>query len=725
MTVSRFVRAMVAYLRQYRLAVALLTFGMLVDLAFENGLALSLKFLIDDAIVPRNSDSLVLIISALVAFGVVYGLTAIGRDYLYAQVGTDLLNDIRERMFRHVQELPLTVYERLRPGDITSRFSGDLSTVESAVVVALPAGALALLGLLVGAVLMFVLQWKLALVATAALPLGLLFPRLLGARTSRAAYAVKQRQSEIANVVNENVGAQHVVKAFGLQQAATRSFSMELARLRPLGTRASFLGWMMERTPNLSIVAVHIAVLWVGAVFAIHGQLSVGSLVAFNALFLNVSLSVYGITFAIPELVRGAASYRRIEELLEEPAEEPEPSDAVALGPLRRGITLRDVTVRYDREQPTLDHVCLEIARGESVSLVGPSGSGKSTLVRVILGLDSPETGEILFDGHNLPMITRQSLRAQMAVVFQDNFLFHASIAQNVRIARPDASDAEVQEACRHAEIHDFIVGLPDGYETQVGERGGRLSGGERQRIAIARALLCRPEVLVFDEATSALDPGTEAAVNRTLDALGAGRTTISATHRLAAAVNSDRIVVLAGGRIVEEGTHAELLARGGIYSRLWDKQSGISVSDAGDRARADSRALLPVPMLADLDEALLAEVAAALVTERFGPGEEICVEGEPGDRFYMIARGQVEVVHARAAGEVRVNELEDGDFFGEIALVRNQPRSATVRTLTPTILLSLQRESFSSLCERQEGLQEMLSAAAQERLERSRRLPA
>jgi ATP-binding cassette subfamily B protein len=724
-TLTAFLRAIGGYLRPYRGAVALLGLALIVDVAFENGLALSLKFLIDSAIVPRRFGSLVLIGSLLVGGGVVYALTAVGRDRVYAELGANVLNDIRERMFRHLQELPLSVHERLRPGDVVQRFSGDLSTVESALIVSLPAGTLALFNLLASAALLFALKWELALVGAVALPLGMVLPRLLSGAASNAADLVRSRQAELANTVHENVSAQPVVKAFGLEDESIRSFTTQLAGIRPLAVRASFLAWMMERAPNLSIVAVHVAILLVGAALAIHREISVGSLVAFNAIFLNVSLGVYGITFAIPELVRGAASYHRIEDLLREPADDTEEPDAIALGALRRGIGLREVTVDYGRERLALDRVSLEIARGESIALVGPSGSGKSTLIRMLLALERPTAGTITFDGHDLTRATRASLRAQIGVVFQDNFLFDTSIAANLRVASPAASDAELIEACQQAEIHAFIADLPDGYATRVGERGGRLSGGQRQRVAIARALLRRPNVLIFDEATSALDPATEAQLTRTLETIGVERTTISVTHRLASVVNADRIVVMVEGRIAEQGSHDELLARNGTYQQLWEKQSGVSVNDTGDRATVTAERLRSVPILADLDDALRAEVASALATERHGAGRAVCVEGEPGDAFYIVARGRLEVVQAREPGEARLGVLEVGDFFGEIALITNRPRTATVRALTPTTLLSLRRQALIDLCERDETLRETLAAAVQRRLERSRQLAA
>jgi ATP-binding cassette subfamily B protein len=312
-----------------------------------------------------------------------------------------------------------------------------------------------------------------------------------------------------------------------------------------------------------------------------------------------------------------------------------------------------------------------------------------------------PAVGTVSIDGHDIRGVTQVSIRSQMGVVFQESFLFNATVRENIRMARPDATDADVVEAARAAEIHEFVATLPHGYDTVVGERGGRLSGGQRQRISIARAVLRDPAVLVLDEATSALDPATESALNATLERLGRGRTTLAVTHRLASARNADRIFVLDKGVLVEHGRHDELLQADGFYARLWQRQSGFTLLDDGSRAEVEASRLAEVPLLAGLDLDLLEEVADLFRSEQVPAGRVVVQEGDAGDAFYLVVRGRLVVTRRDPSGtEIRVNVHEDGAHFGEVALLRSGPRIATVTAEIPSLLLTLAREHFVRLLE-------------------------
>jgi len=383
-----------------------------------------------------------------------------------------------------------------------------------------------------------------------------------------------------------------------------------------------------------------------------------------------------------------------VEEVLDEGAEVSDAAGAGVMPPLSREIRFEGVDFSHTREQPTLRGVDFALPAGRWYALVGTSGCGKSTTLSLLMRLYDPAKGRVLVDGADVRGYTQASLRAQMGVVLQDSFLFNLSVRENIRYGRLDATDADVEAAARAAEIHEGILALPEGYDTLVGERGGRLSGGQRQRVAVARALVRSPRLLLLDEATSALDPQTEAALNATLQRVARDRTVVSVTHRLDSVLHADRILVFDRGQLLEEGSHVELLARDGLYAQLWHQQHG----SAGE---VEARLLSRVPIFRRLSAPQVAILARLVATERFAAGELIVREGEPGDRLYIVTQGRVEVVAEGAAGRPRrLAELRDGDYFGEVALLRSAPRTASVRALSPTTALVLARQAFLVLLE-------------------------
>jgi ATP-binding cassette subfamily B protein len=321
--------------------------------------------------------------------------------------------------------------------------------------------------------------------------------------------------------------------------------------------------------------------------------------------------------------------------------------------------------------------------------------------------------------------VSQESLRAQLGVVFQDSFLFRGSIRENIRAGKPDATEAEIEAAARAAQIHELAASWPRGYDTEVGERGGQLSGGQRQRVALARAILRDPPILLLDEATSGLDPATEAAFNQTLAELAPGRTIVSVTHRLLGIAGADQIFVLNQGQLVEWGTHAELLALEGSYARLWRvQQEGLAISPDGRQAEVTPARLRSMPLFAALDESSLAAVAERFSTERVPAGRYLFEQGDAGDKFYLIAHGSVEVIHRDEDGaERRLSVLQDGEVFGEMALLGDAPRTATIRTLAPCLLLTLSVQQFHLVMEHLPGLRAAIEALARERVAQTRDL--
>lgn len=571
-----FVRELCGLLTPYRARTLLQITAISIEQAFHSALLpLSFQLLIDQGLRPGHQAILLQLLVALAAGTVVASAARLWQDYLYAGLGTAVINDLRVKMFAHLQELSMSFFGKHRLGDIMARFSTDLAPVEYAVTMSVPVVIICAIGFLFSVVPMMLLEWRLSLFAITGLFLCCTVgTRRLEKKASEAGYRVRELQSGLSSMVQENVSGQSVVKAFGLHPASLQSFTELTRTVYKHGVRASFLSYVLEDVPNISILFFTLVVLGAGAWLSFHGLLSVGQLIAFHALFVSISSSVYGLTWAVPNLVQAAAGMQRINELLAQRPSVQEQPDAPSLPPLVNSIRLENVTFSYTGEQASLRNVSLDIRAGSSVAFVGSSGSGKSTVMNLIMRFYDPGTGRVTFDGRDVRRFSQASLRAQIGVVFQENILFNTTIRENIRMGNPEATDAQVEAAARDAEIHEFIAGLPDGYDTIVGERGGRLSGGERQRVAIARAIVRDPAILILDEATSALDPVTEASLDETLERVSQGRTVISVTHRLGRVLHADQIFVMDRGELAEQGRHSELLRLGGVYSRLWDSQT-------------------------------------------------------------------------------------------------------------------------------------------------------
>ena len=655
---------------------------------------------------PRDLRLLTVVLASLAGLFAAAALAGIGKDLLLARIVARVLNDVRLAMFEHLQRLSAAFYTRASTGDLVARFSSDLGTLETVLARSLPTLIYAGLQLVISTAVLLWLDARLALITLAFLPICVLGPRLLAGRATEASYQRRQQEAQALAAVQENIAAHAVVRAFALQSERRARFRAQLETLGNATARASYLGSLVGKTTDVGVNLVQLSVIAVGAWLVFNERLEVGGLFAFIGTFVNLGLAISNLSQTIPALVQAATGLRRIDELLDAPVAVTDAPNAVAAPRLTREIHLDHVGFSYSGEQRNLDDVSIRIPAGHSVALVGGSGSGKSTILTLIARFYDPQEGAVTIDGCDVRGVTHASLLAQIGIVSQETVLFDTTVRENLRLARPGATDAAVEAAARAAEIHDFILTLPQGYDTVVGERGGRLSGGQRQRLALARAILREPAILILDEATSALDPATEAGIQRTLERLARDRTVISVTHRLSTAVSADTILVLDRGRVVERGTHADLLALAGVYHRLWQHQSGFVFSEDGQRAEVEARRLADVPVFSALDEVHLAAIADRFDTERYGRDKRVIEEGDPGDKLYIIARGSAEVRKREADGEERtIAVLEDGDVFGEIALLDDVPRNASIVTRTPCLMLTLGRQQFDHLVATVPGL--------------------
>src|SRR5262245_21135964 len=582
---SRFFASVARQMRPYWKSTALVMLACVPQVALETVQPMLLMVLID-AIVGKDVHRVWLAVMGLIGLIPLYVAGNFSGEYMAARVGAFVSNDLRIAAFWRLQAVSVAYYRGRSRGDLLSRFSSDLDAVEFAVATEFPFAFSCLLAIGVGVVLLFVVEWRLALVLCALLPIVIVGPRWLGSRASQASY---QRQRDVAAVMSamdEGLAAHAVIKAFDLQGIALAGFGRRLAKLFRSTVRASLLSGLQGTSISGSGSILLIVAIAGGAALAVRGDLSVGGLVAEIDLLWFVVANLQALSKVVPPMQRAAGGMLRIQEVLDAPQQVVDVAGARPLPPFGETIQFRDVSFGYGDAPQALADVTTTIRAGESIVIVGPSGSGKSTLIGLLLRLHDPTAGAITIDGHDLREVTQLSLRIQIGVVFQQSFLFDTTLRENIRLGKPDATDEDIEAAARDAGIHDFIMSLRDGYDTRAGERGESLSGGQRQRVALARALVRRPAILVLDEPASALDAQTEASIHRTLQELANGRTVISVTHRLTTSL-SDRILVLNGGRLVEEGRHRDLVALGGTYSELWRAQSQAEATASRSQAEA------------------------------------------------------------------------------------------------------------------------------------------
>lgn len=713
------IKNLLSYLRPYKLLTSLFFLTLLLDLAFISLAPLSFKFIIDKAIEPRDIDAFFLILQILVIVGLFCLSAGIVSDYILAKLNARVQTDLRKKLFAQIQHLHIGFFQKSRSGDFISYFSVDLPAIEGAMTVILTTGIQSLSVVIISTVVLFYLQWSMAvfiLIGAIAIFTG---PYLLGQRAQSVNSVYKEQLASMTSDVQENIKAQKVIKGFNLQSAMIEKFNVRLSSLFRSSYNKNVMNAKLERIPMVSLLLINFTIIGFGSYLALKGHITIGSLVAFFTMYTSMGNSVFNLTFTIPAFTEALVSMERIRNLLDQPREETGNSIFSGIEQRKLTIDMDHVTFSYDQKQPALKQVSLCIPAGTTAAFVGSSGSGKSTMVQMLLGFYAPDDGHIRINGVSFQALDRGLYREQIGVVFQDNFLFHGTLLENIRIGKPNASLDEVIAAAKKAEIHDYICNLPDGYETQVLDEGSNFSGGQRQRLAIARAILRDPPILLLDEATSALDPISEAAINETFGKLSHERTVITVTHRLASITGVDHIFVFDQGELIESGHHQQLLEKDGFYKQLWDKQSGLSLSHSGQEATINDERLARLPFFRGIDLDVLQEITQLFHTETFTAGQPIIHEGEPGETFYLIVRGKVEITKVSPeadTGRIRLAVLEDGDHFGEIALLENVPRTATVTTMTPCVFLTLQRKVLHYILSKYPDINTRVRETLQER---------
>jgi subfamily B ATP-binding cassette protein MsbA len=532
-----------------------------------------IKDMVDQVLSEKNTTMLNWIVLSIVVVFVIRGIAYYGQSYLMNYVGQRVIIDIRKAVFEKLQRLSMSFYDKHKTGTIMSYVTNDVSALQSAMVDNVVEMITETVILVASIVMMIYLDWKLFLVTFATFPVVLFFIDSFGKRIRKSGSRIQEAAADITSVLQEVASSPRVIKSFVREGYEVERFDKE--NMNNFRANMKYAQLSSTLTPTIEFVAaVGVSIiLWYGGNSVINGSITAGSLVAFLTYAVNISNPIKRLSRVIGNIQKALAAAQRVFDVLDLPEVIKNAPDAKVLPKVKGDVRFNDVSFAYNENEEVLSHVSFEVKPGEMIAFVGPSGAGKSTVASLLPRFYDATNGSITIDGQDIRKVTLDSLREQVGIVPQETVLFNGSVYDNILYGRLDATREEVEAAAKAANAHDFIMQLPNGYETMLGDRGMNISGGQRQRISIARAILKNPQILILDEATSALDTESERVVQEALDRLMVGRTSFVIAHRLSTIKNADKIMVLEKGQLIEQGNHDELMAMDGLYAHLYKIQ--------------------------------------------------------------------------------------------------------------------------------------------------------
>jgi ATP-binding cassette, subfamily B, bacterial len=560
--------------------------GLLGLIFLSAGLGVISPFLLREFInkaYPQHDTELVIeLVAGMIALSVITSVIGVAQTWISNQVGQRVMHDLRAAVYAHLQRMSLAFFTHTRTGEVQSRIANDIGGIDSVVTSTATSIVQNVTTVAATVVAMVLLDWRLAAFSLVLLPFFVWLTRRVGEERRRIQSVRQSRLADMSTLIEESLSVSGILlgKTMGRAPELVRRFGGESSELADIEVRSRMAGRWRMASVQMSF-AIMPALVYLFAGLSSRNTISIGTVIAFTTLQTRLLFPIQSLLSVGLEVQTSLALFGRIFEYLDLPIDIIERPGARELGEVRGDVRLRDIWFRYEPgSRWTLSDIAADIPAGTRTALVGETGSGKTTLAYLVARLYEPERGCVSIDGTDIRDVTLSSLASTVGMVSQETYLFHASIRENLRFACPDATDEQIEDAARAAQIHDLIASLPDGYDTPVGERGYRFSGGEKQRMAIARTVLRNPPVLILDEATSALDNETERAVQQALDTLARGRTTIAIAHRLSTIRDADQILVLDAGQIVERGTHEQLVELGGRYAELLAGHAALAVAD-------------------------------------------------------------------------------------------------------------------------------------------------